>query len=180
MQKTSSCNATARGARPARYRPQLPFLLLACLLLPLLATAAQAARLGENLSGFYAREGNNDTPAQTAGNNIYIKFFDDRWIGMLFIPYPYASAVGDDVVSQVFAAARKQTSSAAFLKGRYGLLDEPATIQLERYGYLDNRIIFECGALSPCTIRLGEDGLELIKPGIINEHIIRYRHVAAP
>jgi hypothetical protein len=146
----------------------------------MLSAAAEAAELGENLSGFYAREGNNDTPAQAAGNNIYIKFFDDRWIGMLFIPYPYARAVDDEVVSQVFAAARNQATSAAFLKGKYGLLQEAATIQVERYGYLDNRIIFECGALSPCTIRLAEGRLELIKPGVINEHIIRYRHVAMP
>lgn len=172
MQKTSFCTA-----RPHRARRALPGLLLACLLL---SPLAQATDLGENLAGFYARVGNNDSPAKTAGNNIYIKFFDDRWIGMMFIPYPYAREVSDDVVSKVFAAARKQATSAALLKGKYGLLDEAATIQVERYGYLENRIIFECSALSPCTIRLARAGLELVKPGIINEHIIKYDHVAAP
>ena len=172
MQKTKSCTARHRRARRA-----LPGLTLLCLLL---APFAQAANLGENLSGFYAREGNNGSPAKTAGNNIYIKFFDDRWIGMMFIPFPYAREVGDEVVSKVFAAARKQATSAALLKGRYGLLTEAATIQIERYGYLENRIIFECSALSPCTIRLDDSGLELIKPGVINEHIIRYVHVATP
>ena len=172
MPKTSSCTASRR-----RVRRALPRLLLACLLL---TPPAQAADLGEIRSGFYAREGNNDSPAKTAGNNIYIKFFDDRWIGMMFIPYPYAREVSDDVVSKVFAAARKQATSAALLKGKYGLLQEPATIQVERYGYLENRIIFECSALSPCTIRLDDGALDLIKPGVINEHITRYSHVTAP
>ena len=156
-----------RGARLA-----LCALLLACL--------PAAADLGEIRGGFYAHEGNDSSPAQTAGNNIYLKFFDDRWIGMMFIPYPYAREVSDDVVSKVFTAARRQATSAALLKGKYGLLEEPATIQVERYGYLENRIVFECSALSPCTIRLDNGALDLIKPGVINEHIIRYTHVSAP
>ena len=172
MQRTSSCIATS-----CRVRRVTRGLLLACLLL---APSAQAADLGENRSGFYAREGNNDSPAQTAGNNIYLKFFDDRWVGMMFIPYPYAREVDDTTIARVFEAARKQATSAALLKGKYGLLDEAATIQVERYGYLEDRIIFECSALSPCTIRLGEGELDLIKPGVINEHIIRYEHVATP
>ena len=105
MQKTSSCSAKHRRARRTWLK-----LLPACLLL--IAPLIQAADLGENLSGFYAREGNNGSPAKTAGNNIYIKFFDDRWVGMMFIPYPYAREVSDEVVSKVFAAARKQAKSA--------------------------------------------------------------------
>ena len=156
-----------RGARLA-----LCTLLLACL--------PAAADLGEIRSGFYAREGNNSSPAKTAGNNIYLKFFDDRWIGMMFIPYPYAREVDDSVVAKVFAAARKQVTSPALLRGKYGLLDEAATIQIERYGYLQDRILFECSALSACSIRLGAGGPDLIKPGVITEHITRYTHVATP
>lgn len=145
-------------------------LLLACL-------PAAAADLGEIRSGFYAHEGNNSSPAETAGNNIYLKFFDDRWIGMMFIPYPYAREVDDAAVAKVFAAARKQATSPALLRGKYGLLEEAATIQIERYGYLQDRILFECSALSACSIRLGDGALELIKPGVINEHITRFNHV---
>ena len=84
----------------------------------------------------------------------------------------------DEVVAQVFTRARAQVTSPALLKGRYDLLDEPATIQIERYGYLQDRILFECSALSACTIKIGDGGLELIKPGVINEHIVSYSHVA--
>ncbi|MBT8435003.1 MAG: hypothetical protein KJN95_10085, partial [Gammaproteobacteria bacterium] len=95
-------------------------------------------------------------------------------------PYPYAIEVDVPVITKVFKAARKQASSAAFLRGKYELLSEAATIQIERYGYLQDRIVFECGSLSPCTIKMGDGFLELIKPGVINEHIIRYSHVATP
>ena len=152
-------------------------ILLIGALLP--AGAQAAAAINENLSGYYSRDGNNGSPAKTAKNNIYIKFFDDRWLGMMFIPFPYAKNVEARAIGKVFDAARKQATSAAFLRGKYGLLEEAATIQIERYGYLDNRIIFECGSLSPCTIKMGDGFLELIKPGVINEHIIKYNHVAS-
>ena len=174
MQKTSYSRDESRSVSKL-----LPILLLAILMIPCATLSAQTATT-ERLSGFYAREGNSGSPAMTSRNNIYIKFFDDRWVGMMFIPYPYAIEVEDRVISEVFAAARKQVSSAAILRGKYGLLSEPATIQIERYGYLENRIVFECGALSPCTISLADEQLELIKPGVINEHIVKYNHVAIP
>ncbi len=174
MQKTSYSRDESRPV--SKF---LSILLIAILMIPCATLSAQTTT-AEKLSGFYAREGNSDSPAMTSRNNIYIKFFDDRWVGMMFIPYPYAIEVEDRVVSEVFATARKQVSSAAILRGKYGLLSEPATIQIERYGYLEDRIVFECGALSPCTIRLGDAQLELIKPGVINEHIVNYNHVAIP
>jgi len=175
MQKTSYYSGQLR-----RVRKTWLLVLLACSLLPAANLSAQQGGSGEKLQGFYAREGNNGSPAKAANNNIYIKFFDDRWVGVLFIPYPYAVEVENKVIDKLFEAMRKQATSAAILRGKYGLLEEAATAQIERYGYMQDRIIFECGALSPCTIRLGEDSLDLIKPGIINEHIIRYDHVAIP
>ncbi|MDH3632160.1 MAG: hypothetical protein OER98_13645 [Gammaproteobacteria bacterium] len=175
MQKTNYCNAGS-----SKFKGILLGLLLAAVALPGSVWSAQQAETRENLSGFYSRDGNNGSPAKAAGNNIYIKFFENRWLGMMFVPYPYAIEVDVPVIAKVFKAARKQASSAAFLRGKYELLSEPATIQIERYGYLEDRIVFECGSLSPCTIKLGDGFLELIKPGVINEHIIRYSHVATP
>ncbi|MDH3390161.1 MAG: hypothetical protein OEN02_19925 [Gammaproteobacteria bacterium] len=167
MLKTNCCSTCKIHAR--QY---LTFLLLAVLATPALPQSA-----GENLSGFYARLGNDDSPAETAGNNIYIKFFPDRWLGLLFVPYPYAHGVDAATIEKVFVAARKRTDSAAYLRDRFGLLDQAATVQVERYGYYQDRIAFECGALSACSIRLADGYLDLIKPGVINEHIIRYDHV---
>lgn len=173
MRKTDYCNA-----RTNRLTSALLGLLLLCPAFIPLAFSAEQGAYNENLSGYYAREGNDDSPAQAAGNNIYIRFFADRWLGMLFLPYPYAESVDEAAISRVFDAARAKTSSSAYLRGTFGELDEKATLHIERYGYLEDRIIFECGSLAPCTIRLGDGYLELIKPGVINEHIIRYLYVA--
>jgi hypothetical protein len=175
MQKTSYYSD-----RTNRVKGALLAILLACTSFPAAVFGAQQPNLNEDLSGHYSRNGNNGSPSETAGNSIYIKFFEDRWVGMLFIPYPYAIEVEAPVVTQVFDAARKRTTSAALMKGEFGLLSEVATIQIERYGYLGDRIVFECGSLAPCTIRLGDGFLELIKPGVINEHIVRYNHVVTP
>jgi len=175
MQKTSYYSG-----RTGLVKATLLGILLVCTGFPAVSSNASQADLKEDLSGHYSRDGNNGSPSKTAGNNIYIKFFADRWVGMLFIPYPYATGVEAPVVTQVFDAARKQTSSAALMKGKFDLLSEAATIQIERYGYLEDRIVFECGSLAPCTIQLGDGFLELIKPGVINEHIVRYSHVATP
>jgi hypothetical protein len=175
MQKTSYYNG-----RTHRVKGFLLGLLLACSSFPAVVFSAQQPGLNENLSGHYSRDGNNGTPSETAGNSIYIKFFEDRWVGMLFIPYPYAVSVEAWGVTQGWVAARKQATSAALMKDEFGLLSEAATIQIERYGYLGDRIVFECGSLAPCTIRMGDGFLELIKPGVINEHIVRYNHVATP
>ena len=175
MQKTNYYNA-----RTSHVKNILLVLLLTCSSFQTVVSGARQSGLNENLSGHYSRDGNNGSPSKTAGNNIYIKFFADRWVGMLFIPYPYATGVDAPVVTQVFEAARKQAGSAALMKGKFGLLSEAATIQIERYGYLEDRIVFECGSLAPCTIKMGDGFLELIKPGVINEHIIRYNHVATP
>lgn len=154
-------------------RTLLPGLLIAMIL----AGNAYSSTPRESLNGYYAREGNDDSPAQAAGNNIYIRFFPEQWLGMMFLPYPYAKQVAPETIHSVFGIARAQARSSAYLRGTFGELDEKATLQIERYGYLEDRIVFECGSLAPCTIRFGDGYIELIKPGMINEHIVRYNPI---
>lgn len=152
-------------------------ILLLCVLLPGVPQAATGAG-GEVLDGHYAREGNGGSPARVAGNNIYLKFFPDRWVGMLYIPYrDAADPVDADLVTRALENVRRQTGGAAYLRGRFELLPTDATAQIERYGYLEDLIVFECGALAPCTISLGDGYLDLIRPGVVTEHIVRYHHV---
>ncbi len=173
MPRIKYCNAIGSKAKISAAIAAAAWLLLIGV-----AGAVEAAGLGENLSGYYAREGNNESPAGVAGNNIYLKFFDDRWVALLFVPYPYAARVDAAAIERVFRTARGQTDSASYLKGKFDELEQAATVQIERYGYLEDRIAFECGALSACTIVPGDGYIELIKPGVINQHIVRYRHVA--
>ena len=152
--------------------------LLAMAAYPGIIFSAQHSSSTEDFSGHFSRDGNDGSPAETARNNIYIKFFEDRWIAMLYIPYPYATSVESSAITRAFEAAKKKTTGSSYLKGKFGELSETATVHIESYGYLEDRIVFECGSLAPCTIKLGDGYLDLIKPGVINEHIIRYNHVS--
>ena len=173
MRKTNYYND-----RSSKVKGALLALLLICPVFSPFAFSAEQGAYSEKLTGFYSRDGNGGSPAQAAGNNIYIRFYEDRWLGMLFVPYPYAKSVAATAIPRVFDAARAKTSTSSYLRGTFGELDEAATLHIERYGYLEDRIVFECGSLAPCTIKLADGYLELIKPGVINEHIIRYQYVA--
>ncbi|MDH3379390.1 MAG: hypothetical protein OEQ39_20885 [Gammaproteobacteria bacterium] len=128
--------------------------------------------------GHYSKEGNDETSSRTVENNTYIKLFKDHWIVMLYVPYPYASTVDASAITKVLERAKGQAVSSSYIRGKFGHLSELATAHVEKYGVAEDRIVFECGSLAPCTIKLGEDFLELIRPGVINEHIIKYNHVA--
>ena len=131
-------------------------------------------------AGHFSREGNNASPSRTTHSNIYIKLFKDQWIVTLHVPYPSATSVTPDAIDGAFDQIRKQTTTRAYVRGTFGHLPEKATAQVEKYGYIEDKIIYECGSLAPCSIKLYDDYLELIKPGVINEHIIKYDHVAIP
>ena len=148
--------------------------------LPGITYALQATDNKSIFDGYYAREGNNGTPSRTLHHNVYMKLYADegqQWVAMLHIPLPYASSVDEAVIPNIFENIRKQLSSSSFVRDTFGYLDEKATVQFERFGYMQDKIIFECGSLSPCTIKPADGYLELIKPGMINEHIIKYNHV---
>jgi len=151
--------------------------LMVIAVFPGVTLSAQQANKMDIFSGHFSMEGNNDSPAQTINSNIYIKIFKNQWIATLYIPYPYATTVNSSAITKVFEEAKRQTSGSSYLRGTFGQLSELATIHIEKFGYLEDRLIFECGSLAPCTIRLSDDYLELIKPGVINEHIIKYNHV---
>ena len=157
----------------------LLFILTTIAVFPATALSEQQAKKMDIHAGHFSMEGNNASPSRTTKNNIYLKLFKDQWIITLHIPYPSATTVQPEAVEKVFEQIKKQAKTRAYVRGTYGQLTEPATAQVEKYGYIEDKIIYECGSLSPCTIMLGDDYLELIKPGVINEHIIKFNHVVA-
>ena len=155
-------------------------LFTALTVLPGISYALNATDDTSIFDGYYAREGNNGTPSRTLHHNVYMKLYADggqQWVALLHIPLPYASTVDEAVIPDIFKNIRKQINSSAFVRDTFGYLEEKATVQFERFGYMQDKIIFECGSLSPCTIRPADGYLELIKPGMINEHIIKYNHI---
>ena len=156
--------------------------LTALTVLPGISYALNATDDTSIFDGYYAREGNNGTPSRTLHHNVYMKLYADKgqqWVAMMHIPLPYASTVDEAIIPDIFKNIRKQINSSAFVRDTFGYLEEKATVQFERFGYMQDKIIFECGSLSPCTIKPADGYLELIKPGMINEHIIRYNHIVA-
>ncbi len=147
---------------------------------PASAYALQATDNKSIFEGYYSREGNSASPSRTHHHNIYMKLYAegaDQWVAVLHIPLPYASTVDPSIIPKVFTNIRKQINSSAFVRSKFGYLDEQSTVQFERFGYMQDKIIFECGSLAPCSIKPADGYLELIKPGMINEHIIRYNHI---
>ncbi len=157
-------------------------LFTALTVLPGISYALNATDDTSIFDGYYAREGNNGTPSRTLHHNVYMKLYADegqQWVALLHIPLPYASTVDEAVIPDIFKNIRKQINSSAFVRDTFGYLEEKATVQFERFGYMQDKIIFECGSLSPCSIIPADGYLELIKPGMINEHIIKYNHIVA-
>ncbi len=157
-------------------------LFTALTVLPGISYALNATDNTSIFDGYYAREGNNGTPSRTLHHNVYMKLYTDegqQWVALLHIPLPYAATIDEAVIPGIFKNIRKQINSSAFVRGTFGYLEEKATVQFERFGYMQDKIIFECGSLSPCSIIPADGYLELIKPGMINEHIIKYNHIVA-
>ena len=127
--------------------------------------------------GHFSREGNNDSPATASKNNIYIKIYPEQWIGILYVPYPYGRQVSSQSIDNVFDAAKKMSKPGSFTRNKFDLLEEAATVHLEEYELVEGQIQFECGSMNPCAIRLGEDYIEMVKSGIINEHIVKFDHI---
>jgi len=144
---------------------------------PVTVPAEQQSDKMDIHAGHFSREGNNASPSRTTHSNIYIKLFKDQWIVTLHVPYPSATSVTADAIDRVFEQIKKQTTTRAYVRGTFGELPEKATAQVEKYGYIEDKIIYECGSLAPCSIMLYDDYLELIKPGVINEHIIKFNHI---
>ena len=161
------------------FKTSLLSILATIAVLPATAPAEQQTKMDIH-AGHFSRDGNNASPSRTTKNNIYIKLFKDQWIITLHIPYPSAMTVEPEAVEKVFQQIRKEATTRAYMRGTYGQLTEPATAQVEKYGYIEDKIIYECGSLAPCSIKLGDGYLELIKPGVINEHIIKFNHVVDP
>lgn len=160
---------------------QLNFLsyafLLCSIAIPGIAFSEQTTPGSDILSGYYSREGNNKHAAKTTNNNIYIKLYPEQWIAVLYIPYPYAANVKPGTINAVFKKVKHGSESGSFTRSTFDLLDEAATVHVEKYEAVKEQLQFKCGSVNPCAVRFYDTYLELVKSGIINEHIIKFDHV---
>ena len=130
-------------------------------------------------TGFLSRSGNNGDAAAAAGNNIYFKLLDGNRIATLYVPWPFAQSVSAATLHGVFQRLAEDSRPGEYIRSNFTLLEEAAVATIESYSVIDGRIMFECGAMSVCSIRGRGDQVELVRPGIINEHITSYDFIVA-
>lgn len=143
------------------------------------ALSQQTTETMDILSGHFSREGNNGSTAKETKNNIYIKMYPEQWIALLYVPYPYATKVTPNMIDEVLKNIKRKSETGSFTRDTFGVLEEAATVHVEKYEIVKGQIQFQCGSLNPCAIRLynDENFIELVKSGIINEHIIKFDHI---
>jgi hypothetical protein len=118
-------------------------LLAVLTVLPGISYALQATDNTSIFNGYYARVGNNGSPSRTLHHNVYMKLYTgegQQWVALLHIPLPYGSTVDEAVIPKIFEKIRKQLNSSAFVRDTFGYLDEKATVQFERFVYMQDKI----------------------------------------
>lgn len=129
------------------------------------------------LTGHFARESNNQHAAESTKHNIYIKMYPEQWIALLYVPYPYANTVTPQMIDQVFEKVSLVSETGSFTRDTYGVLEQAATVHVEKYEMIKGQLQFQCGSINPCAVRFYDEFIELVKSGIINEHIIKFDHI---
>ncbi len=139
-------------------------------------TATNATEQPDIYSGYYSREGNDGIAAKVSGSSLYIKFYPDQWVVMLYVPYPYSLELKPDALKKVFASVERKSS--AYIRNRFGVLKEEAIAHVERFGMTkENEARFECDGMAPCQVIFDGDTMDMVKAGIVSNHIIRFRRV---
>lgn len=146
------------------------------------AVSGQAGPLSEEIdihAGYYSREGNDSGPAKTTGHSIYIKFYLDGRVALLYLPFPYSTTVDAGVLNQVFDKIGTQITTKSYVRSTFDLLTENATAHVETFETRGRRAVFECDGTAPCVVEFTEDSMLMSKSGIIGDHIIKFNHIDA-
>ena len=128
-------------------------------------------------SGHFSREENDGKMARLSGKSHYMKFYSPDRVIRLFIPYPYSASVKSEVISKVFDEVSKMTVGNAFIRGKFGQLEQDAIANIGKVKNSGDDIMFDCNASAPCRIIFLEKTLKVIKKGIISDHVIVFDHV---
>lgn len=124
--------------------------------------------------GYYSREGNNAKMAETTGNNTYVKFYPDNRVIRLYIPYPYAKSVKPEAIKKVFDNAAKKSSGSAYIREKFGAMENDVMAHLDTFRWVDNQVMFDCGKSEPCKVTFAENSMVVLKPGMVVAHKINY------
>ncbi len=128
-------------------------------------------------SGYFSRQGNNGKMAKISGYSHYVKFYPGNRIIRLFIAYPYSKQVTSDVIKKVFKVVNRETTGSAYIRDTFGLLEKPVVAHLDVIRRVEGQIMFDCGDSTPCTIEFPNDAMQVVKRGVVKDHVIKYEHI---
>ena len=129
-------------------------------------------------SGYYSREGNDGDMAQSSGNSHYVKFYPKNRIIRLYIPFPYSKTVTPAAINLVFSTVEKKSSGSAYIRGKFGVMEEQVVAHLDFFHWVDEQVMYDCGKSEPCRVQFDDSVMTVIKPGIVMDHKILYSHVS--
>ncbi len=157
------------------------FPLLAIVVSILFSGLAYAEQEKEDIvvySGYFSRQENDGKMAEMSGKSHYVKFYPGDRVLRLYIPYPYSKQLSSEMINKVFAAASGSTAGSAYIRDTFGLLDKQVVAHLDDFRRVDGQIQFDCGSSNPCTIEFLDGFIQVIKKGIVKDHIIKYDYIA--
>lgn len=128
-------------------------------------------------SGYYSREGNSGKMAKSSGHSHYVRFYPENRIARLYIPFPFSRTIKSDAINTAFSVAVKKTSGSAYIRDKFGVMEESVVAHLDFFRWLDGKAVFDCGNAAPCEITFNDDSMVVIKPGIVLDHKIVYELV---
>ncbi len=128
-------------------------------------------------SGYFSREENDGKMARLSGKSHYIKFYAPDRVIRLFIPYPYSISVKPEAISKAFQEVNKMSLGDAFVKGKFGYMEQDIIANIGKVKINPNSILFDCDATAPCRIEFIENALRIIKKGILADHVIMFDYV---
>ena len=128
-------------------------------------------------SGYFAREENDGKMARLSGKSHYMKFYAPDRVIRLFIPYPYSTSIKPETISKVFTEVNKMSVGDAYIKGKFGYLEQKVVANIGKVKSRQGITLFDCNATAPCRIEFMEDALKVIKDGILADHIIMFDYV---
>lgn len=129
-------------------------------------------------SGYYSRDREDGKAAEIAGVSKYIKFYPDKLVVMIYIPYDYSQTLSSTVIHAALKDIKSRIGPESYSKGKFGELTELSVAHVEVYRPMgDDQLEFECDGTAPCRARLEGDTMELRKAGMVSDHISGYNRV---
>lgn len=167
----------------ARYKSLFVSFIIGSLFLPGPSNAQEEQAFQKKVqspivfSGYFSREENDGKMARLSGKSHYIKFYAPNRVIRLFVPYPYSMSVKPETISKAFQEVNKMSLNDAFIKGKFGYLEQDAIANIGKVKIKTNSILFDCDASAPCRIEFMENALRIIKKGILADHVIMFDYV---